>query len=40
MKTPHIRQAVFSDLEELAELFNQYREFKGRPAICRLLATS
>ena len=30
MKTPHIRQAVFSDLEELAELFNQYREFQGQ----------
>ena len=30
MNTPHIRQAVFSDLDELADLFNQYREFQGR----------
>lgn len=30
MNTPHIRQAVFSDLDELADLFNQYRVFQGR----------
>lgn len=30
MNTAHIRQAVFSDLDELADLFNQYREFQGR----------
>lgn len=30
MNTPDIRQAVFSDLDELADLFNQYREFQER----------
>lgn len=26
-----VRQAVLADLEELARLFDQYREFQGRP---------
>ena len=25
-----VRQAVFADLKEVAELFNQYREFQGK----------
>ena len=30
MSSITVRQAVFSDLEELAELFNQYRVFQGK----------
>ena len=30
MNTFHIRQAVFSDLDELAELFDEYRQFQGQ----------
>jgi len=30
MTTLTVHQAVLSDLEELAVLFNQYREFQGK----------
>jgi GNAT superfamily N-acetyltransferase len=32
MNTLNVRQASFSDLAPLADLFNQYREFQGRPS--------
>ena len=31
MITLNVRQASFSDLEPLADLFDQYREFQGQP---------
>lgn len=32
MITLNVRQASFSDLEPLADLFDQYREFQGKPS--------
>ena len=32
MNTVTIRQAVLTDLEALSELFDQYRQFQGKPA--------
>jgi hypothetical protein len=32
MKPIAVRQAVLSDLVELAELFDQYRQFQARPS--------
>lgn len=31
MTTINVRQAVLSDLDELADLFNRYRQFQGQP---------
>ena len=30
MSTISVRQAVFADLDELARLFDQFRQFQGR----------
>lgn len=32
MNPPSVRQAVLADLEELATLFDQYRQFQGQPS--------
>jgi ribosomal protein S18 acetylase RimI-like enzyme len=32
MSSPDVRQAVLADLEELAPLFDAYRQFQGRPS--------
>ena len=32
MNTVTVRQAVLADLEALSELFDQYRQFQGKPA--------